>query len=103
MGHDNSDMTQLLSGVAMLPNLAVIRASGEEAAHFLQGQLTQDFSLLDLSDARLCAYCTAKGRMLASFVGLKRSDTGVCVVTPENLDTPEMKELLNPPLEKYLK
>jgi|ERR1043166_4417070 ribose transport system substrate-binding protein len=33
----------------------------------------------------------------------KRIDTGVYVVTPENMDTPEMKELLYPPLEKYLK
>ena len=33
----------------------------------------------------------------------KRIDTGVYVVTPENMDTPEMKELLYPPLERYLK
>ena len=33
----------------------------------------------------------------------KRIDTGVYVVTPENMETPEMKELLYPPLEKYLK
>lgn len=33
----------------------------------------------------------------------KRIDTGVVVVTKENMDTPEMKELLYPPLDKYLK
>ena len=33
----------------------------------------------------------------------KRIDTGVYVVTPENMDTLEMKELLYPPVEKYLK
>ena len=33
----------------------------------------------------------------------QRIDTGVYVVTPENMDTPEMKELLYPPVEKYLK
>lgn len=32
----------------------------------------------------------------------KRVDTGVMVVTPENKDTPEIKDLINPPLEKYL-
>ena len=32
----------------------------------------------------------------------KRIDTGVYVVTPANMDTPEMKDLLYPPLEKYL-
>jgi ribose transport system substrate-binding protein len=32
----------------------------------------------------------------------KRIDTGVYVVTPENMDSPEIKDLLYPPLEKYL-
>jgi ribose transport system substrate-binding protein len=32
----------------------------------------------------------------------KRVDTGVMVVTPQNLDTVEVQELLKPPLEKYL-
>ena len=29
-------------------------------------------------------------------------DTGVHMITPENMDQPEMKELLHPPFEKYL-
>jgi ribose transport system substrate-binding protein len=33
----------------------------------------------------------------------KRVDTGVRVVTPENMDEPEMKELLQPDLAKWLK
>jgi ribose transport system substrate-binding protein len=33
----------------------------------------------------------------------KRIDTGSKLVTKENMDTPEMKELLNLPLDKYLK
>jgi len=33
----------------------------------------------------------------------KRIDTGVVLVTPENAEKPEIKELLNPPLDKYLK
>jgi ribose transport system substrate-binding protein len=32
----------------------------------------------------------------------KRIDTGVTMVTPENLDTPDIKELVNPPTAKYL-
>ena len=32
----------------------------------------------------------------------KRIDTGVTMVTKENMEQPEIKELLNPPLEKYL-
>lgn len=33
----------------------------------------------------------------------KRIDTGVTLVTKENMDQPEVKELLEPPLTKYLK
>jgi ribose transport system substrate-binding protein len=33
----------------------------------------------------------------------KRVDTGVIVVTPANLDTPEVRALLNPPLDTFLK
>src|SRR5262249_18619867 len=32
-----------------------------------------------------------------------RIDTGVMLVTPENLDTPDAQQLLHPPLAKYLK
>ena len=32
-----------------------------------------------------------------------RIDTGVVLVTPENMEQPDIKELLQPPLEKYLK
>jgi ribose transport system substrate-binding protein len=33
----------------------------------------------------------------------KRVDTGVTLITPANLDTPQSQELLHPPLDKYLK
>ncbi|MSU19975.1 MAG: sugar ABC transporter substrate-binding protein [Pedosphaera sp.] len=33
----------------------------------------------------------------------KKIDTGVVLVTPENMEQPAIKELLNPPLDKYLK
>lgn len=33
----------------------------------------------------------------------KRIDTGVQMATPENMEKPEIKELLYPPLDKYLK
>jgi ribose transport system substrate-binding protein len=33
----------------------------------------------------------------------KRIDTGVVLVTKENMDTPDTQELLHPPLDKYLK
>ncbi len=55
-------------GALRLHDWGVIRARGEDAAAFLQGQLTNDMQRLGASEARLAGYCSAKGRLLASFV-----------------------------------
>ncbi len=55
-------------GAARLTDWGVIRAAGVEARKFLQGQLTQDVELMGMADARLAGYCSAKGRLLATFV-----------------------------------
>ena len=78
-------MSYILNGITALPHLGVIRAEGEDAAKFLHGQLTQDFSLLGLSEARLAAFCSAKGRMQASFVAFKRSHTEIWLVCSRDL------------------
>ena len=57
-----------LHGVLPLPDWGLIRARGADARRFLHGQLTQDVTQLAPGTARLAGYCTAKGRMLASFV-----------------------------------
>ncbi len=93
MGHDNSAMSESLSGVAPLSNLGVIRASGEDAAHFLHGQLTQDFDLLGMTEARLCTFCSAKGRMQASFIGFKRSPGEILLVCSRDLLPATLKRL----------
>jgi folate-binding protein YgfZ len=86
-------MTIELNGVAALPHLGVIRVEGEDAVKFLQGQLTQDFALLAPNEARLAAFCSAKGRMLASFVGFKRSATEVLLVCSADLLPATLKRL----------
>ena len=68
-----SPAASALHGVAALQHLGVIRVTGEDAARFLHGQLSNDFALLGFDQARLAAYCTPQGRMLASFIGFKRS------------------------------
>ena len=82
-----------LNGVAPLPHLGVIRAQGEEAAKFLHGQLTNDFSLLGLSEARLAGFCSAKGRLLASFIGFKRAHDDVLLVCSADLLPATLKRL----------
>ncbi len=55
-------------GVLRLADWGVLRARGADAQGFLHGQLTSDVLHLDATHARLAGYCSAKGRLLASFV-----------------------------------
>jgi tRNA-modifying protein YgfZ len=82
-----------LDGIARLSHLGVIRVEGLEAAKFLHGQLTQDFSLLGLEQARLAAFCSAKGRMQASFIGFKRSPTEILLVCSRDLLASTLRRL----------
>ena len=74
-----------LQGVARLGHLGVIRIVGDDAAKFIHGQLTQDFSLLGQDAARLSAFCSAKGRMQASFIGFKRPNGDIMLVGSADL------------------
>ena len=82
-----------LNGAAPLTHLGVIRAEGEEAAKFLHSQLTQDFLQLGLSEARLAAFCSAKGRMQASFIGFKRSPTDILLLCSRDILAATLKRL----------
>lgn len=86
-------VTAALSGSAELTHLGVIRVAGEEAAKFLQGQLTQDVALLGLSEARLAAFCNAKGRMQASFIAFKRSHDEILLVCSADILAATLKRL----------
>jgi hypothetical protein len=86
-------MQYQLNGVTPLAHLGVIRVAGEDATKFLHGQLTQDFSALGLSEARLAAFCSAKGRMQASFIGFKRGDTEILLVCSRDVLAATLKRL----------
>jgi hypothetical protein len=84
------------NGVAQLDHLGVIKITGEDNAKFLQGQLTQDFALLGLNEARLAAFCNAKGRMQASFIGFKYPNgdhTDILLICSKDLLAATMKRL----------
>ncbi len=82
-----------LNGVAKLLHLGVIQIEGDDATKFIQGQLTQDFSLLDLNNARLAGFCNAKGRMQASFVGFKKPDGGILLICSRDILPTTLKRL----------
>ena len=90
---DQAYPTALLSGVTDLPHLGIIRVTGEDAVKFLQGQLTQDVALMGLSEARLAAFCNAKGRMQASFVVFKRSDDDILMICSQDILAQTLKRL----------
>jgi folate-binding protein YgfZ len=50
--------------IADLPDLAVLRVGGEDAADFLAGQLTSDVRALRPGQSQLAAWCTPKGRVI---------------------------------------
>src|SRR6218665_2477797 len=81
-------MTDLLNGIAALSHLGVIRVAGEDAGAFLHSQLPQDFSSLDMRQARLAAFLSAKGRMQASFIGLRRPDEWLLLCSRDLLPAP---------------
>ncbi|MBS1140738.1 MAG: folate-binding protein [Proteobacteria bacterium] len=54
--------------VAPLTHLGLIEVTGEEAKSFLHSQFTSDINHLGENQAQHSGWCTAKGRMQASFV-----------------------------------
>ena len=76
-----------------LAHWGVIRAVGSEAAQFLNGQLTQDVQSLGFTQTRLAGYCSAKGRLLASFVVWKTSDEEVLLACHASVLTATLKRL----------
>jgi folate-binding protein YgfZ len=86
-------MQPTFNGIAPLAHLGVIAVQGEEAAKFLHGQLTQDFVLMAPDQARLAAFCSPKGRMQASFIGLRWLDDQLLLVCERDLLAQTLKRL----------
>jgi folate-binding protein YgfZ len=77
MGADDNGAMNLpapIDGGVRLTHLALLRARGGDAARFLQGQLTNDVEGLGRNAARLAGFCSAKGRLQASFVVWKAAE-----------------------------
>ncbi|MBP6226028.1 MAG: folate-binding protein YgfZ [Rhizobacter sp.] len=88
-------MTEPLNRSLAVPltHWGVIRAHGADAAKFLHGQLTQDVLQLGRSQARIAGYCSAKGRLLASFVLWKTSDDEVLLACHTSVLAATLKRL----------
>jgi tRNA-modifying protein YgfZ len=82
-----------LSGTVALMHWGVIRAQGDDAVSFLQGQLTQDVAKLGSGGAALAGYCSPKGRLLASFVICKPAADEVLLLCHRSVLAATLKRL----------
>ena len=88
--------TSISPSIATLKHLGVIHARGEDAAQFLHNQLTQDVLLMPAGNdvpPRLAAWCSPKGRMLASFTVFKRAKDDIVLVCSRDLLAPTLQRL----------
>jgi folate-binding protein YgfZ len=98
-GDDNRRMLDDLStstefsGAVHLSDWGLIRAQGADAASFLHAQLTQDVTHLDDHHARLAGYCSAKGRLLATFVAWRAPQGDILLACSADLLQAVLKRL----------
>lgn len=78
--------------VAVVAGQDLIAVTGEDAASFLHGQLTNDVEHLGSAEARLAGYCSPKGRLLASFL-MWRNAEAIFLQVPSELRAALQKRL----------
>jgi tRNA-modifying protein YgfZ len=85
-GESIAELARARSGsvLAELAHFGMLRFAGADAAAFLQGQLTCDMEGLAPGSATLGAWCSPKGRMLASFL-LWRSGQDFSMLLPRDI------------------
>jgi folate-binding Fe-S cluster repair protein YgfZ len=80
-------------GAVRLGDWGLIRALGADAASFLQGQLTSDVAGLAPGQATPAGYCSAKGRLLASFIVWRCRDEEFLLACSADLLAATLKRL----------
>ena len=75
-----------------LSPLSILRAHGEDAQSFLQGQFSNDIRQVSETRSQLSAYCNPKGRMLA-ILRVFRIGEAYCLQLPDALAETTLKRL----------
>ena len=88
-----SDLALSTPVAVRLADWGVIRARGEDAGPFLNGQLTQEALKLPEGVARLAGYCSPKGRLLASFVMWRSAPDEILLACSADLLAATLKRL----------
>jgi len=90
---EDTSVAPRFDGALRLSDWGVIRAEGPDAASFLHGQLTQDITHLDAQHARMAGYCSAKGRLLATFIVWRPAPEQVLLACSADLLPATLKRL----------
>jgi len=80
-------------GALPLTHWGLIRARGPDAVSFLQGQLTNDIAAIGVLQARLAGFCSAKGRLQASFIVWKLADDDLLLACAASVLASTLKRL----------
>jgi len=93
-GDGEAERRAILGGTSVHPlgGEAILRASGPDAASFLQGQFSNDVSRLGSDNAQWTSYCTAQGRVLAMPLAWK-DGTDILLWMPAELAAPVAAQL----------
>jgi len=78
--------------VADLSHNALVSISGDDATAFLHGQFTNDVEALEAGAAQWNGWCSAKGRLLATFLLARRAD-GYLLMLPAEIAPAFVKRL----------
>jgi len=81
------------AGAVPLAHLGMIRARGADATRFLQSQLTNDVAAMGANEVRLAGFCSAKGRLQASFIVWRTGAEEVSLVCAAGLLPATLKRL----------
>ncbi len=93
-GDPAAELTAARDGTVLcdLSHLGLIVASGDDALAFLQGQFTNDVEKLPDDAVQYNGWCSAKGRLLATFL-LWKGRQGYLLQLPAALVAPVMRRL----------
>jgi folate-binding protein YgfZ len=78
--------------VADLSHNALLAVTGDDAGDFLHAQFTNDVQALHTGEAQWNGWCTPKGRLLATFLLLRRAE-GYLMMLPAEIAAPIAKRL----------
>jgi len=78
--------------VVDLSHNALISVAGDDATAFLHGQLTSDVQALPVGGAQWSGWCSPKGRLLATFLLMRRAD-GYLLLLPAEIAASVAKRL----------